>query len=206
MKKVNITSEDEFTPLSSEDDAFAFDISKDYDVPFEGLSRLIRDFRSNILNDIPNFELVEYLLKKNFKKYEQKLFYAETISITIKTNKGQITIKPSDPYFKYFNPPIKRIKVSIEKLLNTERTIGKSLFREQLYLSIYYYLVEQNSLKKFRIYGIIGKFMVHFKIFIGKPLMTKKEWEGSNNEAPSYEAYLNNIVKSRLKKIFKNLK
>jgi hypothetical protein len=142
-----------------------------------------------------------------FRECNQKIFSYDAYieSITIKSNKGTVTLKHSDPYFHKLTTPIYLIKD--EHLLASEKK-DKELISsavEACLKDTILFLMSLKSLNKFQIYVIVGRILVYFNLFRGKALLTEPEYLANPKEAQDYKHYLYDIVKSRLKKIFKDL-
>jgi hypothetical protein len=167
------------------------------EVPFE-ITRYEND-RINLNNLSCSKDLSRECNEKIFS------FDARIESITIKSNKGIVTLKHDDPYFHSLTTPI--FKIKDDHLLISEKE-NKELLSSSIEDSlrdIIRFLTKSTSLNKFQIYVVVGMILVHFNLYRGKPLMTKQEFEATPTEAQDYKHYLYDIVKSRLKKIFKDL-
>jgi hypothetical protein len=199
MMELIFTQEDLHDPITSEDEAFASKLSKEYKLSFEDISMLLREFRYSVQDGLPEY-LFDDLENGGIKKrYEQILINRLLKSITIETENGSLIINSSDPFFKYFSLPIQRAIKKIERLVNSEKEKMKSVLMNFVFLDVYMYLRRNNSLSKFKIYVILGLFLVHFKVYKGKALLTEKEYKPEDYEAQDYEHYLYDRVKSRLK-------
>lgn len=191
-----ISDNDFFPPIIAEDYDFALKIKKEYDVPFNELCLLIREIRWSIHDDLSEIKdrseiVYNMLLKRVFDSD------ARILKIDIATNKGSVTITKSDIFFNFFSFVFKSAQYKLHKLLNSENSRNRLYENYFLLYSIFTYF-NGTSLNKFQQRVSIGMFLVHFKL--GKPVMTEKKFNANPTGHKDYKHYLNDIVKSRLKK------
>lgn len=191
-----ISDNDFFPPIIGEDNDFALKIKKEYDVPFDELCLLIREIRWSIHDDLSEIKdrseiVYDMLLKRVFDSD------ARILKIDIVTNKGSVSITKSDIFLNLFSFIINRAKYKLQTLLNSENSKNR-LFENYFLLHSIFTYFNGTSLNKFQQRVSIGMFLVHFKL--GKPVMTEEEFNANPTGHTDYKHYLNDIVKSRLKK------
>lgn len=188
--------EDFFPPITQEDYDFTMQVEKEFDVPFDQLLWFIREIRYDIQDDLAEIkddsEIAYQIMLERLFDSDVKI---KEINIT--TNKGIVKITKSDLFFEYVCNAIQKMQLKLERLLNSESPIFKSMEKDILFHSIISHFAE-TSLNEFQQRVVIGMFIVHFKL--GKPVKTEKEWNEKETESQDYPHYLSDIVKSRLKK------
>lgn len=201
-----------FSKLNQEDKAFALKVIQEYDVPVDWLCVFIANIRNATLGHLENGWEVDpsgTLSFSEMRDIKQKIRDSASIldekvkEISITTSKGIVKVNPSDYVFSLFHLPIYKLKKEYEKYLTSDLVISKEMTINGSLSLLYSCLITKSSLKKSHRYEIIGMFLVHFKLYPGKPLLTKPEYDPGIREADTYKRYLYNIVKSRMKKIIK---
>ena len=197
MRKLQLTPEELFPQITPEDREFALKIIAKFNVPIDEICWLIKEIRYEIPNITYEFD-DDIKLKSDF----QKLFASDTEieEISITTNKGIIAFKYPDRLFNYFSYAIYRLKMGIEREIKGSDAFYRSVLRDELYNMIMFYFTG-TSLGKFQMGVAIGMFLVHFKIYKSKPIMSEQEFEANRKiEAQDYNHYLYDIVKIPLRK------
>jgi hypothetical protein len=214
MMKKQLKNSAKLPPISKEDSDFALKVVQEYSVPFDILSIHIRDLRQavdekedwKIKGILPEYPFPESIMSKTiYNKYEDVLFApgAEIKSFTISTTEGVIKIGPNDPFFDHLALPI--LKLQQESLIHTQNDNDSlvALTLDGSVRSLIYFLMSSGALNAFQTNVVLGMCLVHFKLIKNKPIMTEQEWLNNRTEAQDYNHYLNDVVKSRLKKFFK---
>jgi hypothetical protein len=220
MKKLdNIPDIDIVPPLSKEDKEFALRLENETHLPIEALYFVVGQFRLSIenqVNEAAQLNLSIHLdrfypeIGKSYKKYIKSLLAPnlEIESITVKTNKGTIKLNPSDHLFKSLYISIQRFRKKLDNVINSKRSAFKSGLLDSLLLYLILFFRLNAKLSKFQMRVVIGMFIVHFKVFKGKLIMTEDEFNISSLdlEVQDYKHYLSERVKSRMKKYFPRIK
>ena len=200
MRKLHLTDIKLLPEITEEDKELLIELSHKYRyLPFDELCWLIRDIR-NELND----GLSEFREDSRLKATYEILSESEIKEIVIKTNKGAINVKISDPVFdQYFKSPIKRIKRDFRESLNSENEFLKSLIGRAAFAKILIYFkgISKNDNQMFI---SIGMFLVHFKLHVGEPYKTKDQFKDCP-QTISYERHLREIARKRVEKYSKDL-
>ena len=211
MKVLHLTPVSSLPPITPEDHNFALRIKKEYNkkkynLSFNELCWLIRDVRDTLQEGFS--ELKE---DSRLRDTYEKLFASdvEIKGISINTNKGDIKISSTESLFNYFLIQIKKIHSEFDKTLNSEDDFLNRMGKQSAFLKTVVYC-DETSLGPFQKKVVIGMFLVHFRLYKGKPLLTEpgfktKQSEGELLGYPSYKHYLVEIVENRLKKYSSDL-
>ncbi len=194
MNKISLTNDEFYPPISKEDYNFVLKINKKYDITISELSSLVREIRWNV-----DLYKIKSLSKVTLDRLQKIVFPNDAViqMINISTNKGSITLRKSDIFFEYFSSIFLRTKDTVKTLYNADDKKGR-LADDYFILFSIAYNIFNTSLIIFQKRVVIGKFIAHFHI--GKKVKTEDEFYPNKQEVQDYDHYLNDIVKSRLKK------
>jgi|SRR5450759_1149375 len=145
--------------------------------------------------------------RSTFRKCNEYLFPTDAVieSITLKSNKGVVCISSNDPIYYRLLAPVLEMKQSFQtRLVIQNKVLGSTLIEATL-KDIIAFLTSSTTLNKFQKNVVVGMILVHFKLYKGKPLLQKEEFDNKDRDTQDYKHYLNDIVKSRVKKYFKDL-
>ncbi len=180
-----------------DDDDFASEMNMKYDVPIDDLRWLIRDIRDGIQKNQYDFNAGMLSRDKHF--WDMLCSPGiEFKKISITSNMGVIDIEASHPFWEvYFYPQILKIESLRSKILDSQ-TKDIKFYQIDIPLNKIWKFFNRTSLGEFQKRVAIGMFLVHFKLYKGKPYLTESEWN-DQTEAQDYDHYLSDIVKARLK-------
>jgi hypothetical protein len=188
---------DSLSPITDDDNDFATDVNKEFGVSIDDLRWLIRDIRQGLLKCQEDFNEGMALLDQHF----WDIFCGsetELKKVSITSTLGTIDIEKSHPFWEvYFYPQILKIKSLHSKILADQKSDFK-FWLIDLPLNKIWKFFDRTSLNDFQKRVAIGMFLVHFKLWKGKPYLKKSEWN-DQMEAQDYKHYLSDIVKTRLR-------
>lgn len=217
-------------PIWRIDREFALTVATEFNIPFKlfalnlSILRFITDttFYGDSEDYWPDFVIEDVDFEIRFPKtpyfdphntlrpdlYEEcqfKIFSwdSQIESITVKSNKGLVTLGQNDPYFHELTAPIFKIKDETLKAEEKRDARSLSIATANSLRNTIRFLATLTSLNKFQLYVVVGLILVHYNLSPGKPLMTEEEYLLNQRSAQDYKHYLYDIVKSRFKKYFK---
>jgi len=135
------------------------------------------------------------------RQCKEILFQLDAVieSITIKSNKGTITLTPKDSFFHNLVTPIYRKKLVYQATTFKEGIDSEIDFVDRILKDFFISLKSKTELNNFQLYVVFGLVLVHFGIYRGKPLKSEEDFKSNPTEAQDYKHYLYDIVKTRLK-------
>ncbi len=199
MRKLHLTDINLLSEITPEDEIFVSKISDEYNISIDELRWLIRDLRDEIQDNITE---VREPYGDFYKRYSEKLFApdVEIQGISIKTNKGAIEIKASDPFFYYFANRIQNLKFAFDKHENNSNKKLNKLAKSLPFNKIIIYFFDTLNIPYQRNIAI-GMFLAHFDFGI----KTEPDWNKmKKSPGDDYKHYLSATVSSRLKKYYKD--
>jgi hypothetical protein len=181
--------------LSEQDKAFALEVHNEYNqMPLDDIYTLVQKVRHIVTDNLSHLQQ-----GLDFEKEFRPLTNPKTkvIAITIQTNSGAINIEASNYLFKFFKSAIqKAVKRFNEVEINWKSHLSR--WAIQYPLDIVSIFLKNTKLGSFQRRVVKGMFIVHFKLYRGKPYQTEKEWEADpKRTGDNYKTYLSDKVKQR---------
>ncbi len=173
-------------PILPQDHEFAVRVAHKYNIPENELCWAVRDIRDNL----EDTELYEELDTSFNKKYHKKL--------------AAINLDKNDPLFKTFNKHFKKISIDIKTQKDKDKKFINGILNQSVFfkLVLYFRQFNETDLNKYNKHIAVGMFLVHFKLWPrdNQPYHTESEYKAApKTTAETWEEYLYNIVKSRLR-------
>lgn len=199
MKDPQPQQEDKQTAFKVQDKEFAERICQEYRLPSEAITSLIGKVREYIYDDFSS-DFEDSRLRETFNLLFSQ--GSEIKSITIRTGKGSVEVKPHDRvYEEYFRKPLKRMKSDFRETLNTEVNFLTAISWKSAFAMIVYYF-EVTPLNKMQRNCAIFDFIQYFNI--GDPLMTLDQWNKDPTEDQDHRHYKDTRIKSRKKRYLRD--
>lgn len=193
---LTIIPENDLNPINEEDEIFATDISKKYNLFYEDISLLARSFRYTTSVGLPDYLLNDCEDAELKLKYQQVLIHSVIKSIVFETDKGCMTVLSSDPFFQLFESAISKTIRKIDKSITSDKQKAKDFLESCCIMDILTYLKGNYTLTFNNILIITGLFLAHFKIYKSKPILKRDEYSDIDFAALDYEHYLIDRVKT----------
>lgn len=202
MKDQYPINDNQLPSLTEQDQEFAERISDEFNLPLDEVSwfvELIRGYVDDFLSS--EQEVLPY-----FKTDKEKILNSSDFKMTeliIDSNYGQIKIAKSDPMFTYLENYLIRTREKLEQKISTiNKQINTRKTKSSPPIIHILRFFNSQSMVSFQKYVAIGRFLVHFKLFSNKPLMTESEFiKNPTDAAQDYKHYLSDYVRSLIKRI-----
>lgn len=205
MKFIHRRDADLLSPIKPEDLEFAKKIESEYNIPLDKLSWLIRDTRDEINDNKESFKRISRF-RPLYEKCKKILFApdVEIKEINITTNKGELKIKSSDPFFDLFAFSVKKTRSNFRKSQSEEDEYSERWSKESPMNKITYFFLDHYEMipKKTDQIRVIAKFFAHFRLYKEERIVLEDEYNNDLSLAKKYDDY-NDYLYSRGKSLLK---
>lgn len=190
--------------LPDEDQRFVTDVAEEFNISENTLAQIV-----NIIGSLK--KLIPE--KKNHASYKRIihedlvriLASPEFKAITIETDTDRIYLSSEDPLFHHFKTAFINMRSAFNREMKKADRVWSNYINGMAMQQLYNYFkyLEQQNISKFNRRAILGLIMVHFGIYPRKRIMTVREWEAGKMTEDNYYDYLNQRLRSPLKKYLK---
>ena len=187
--------------ITSEDHAFVLKVAEKYmKLGTDELLKLINIIRGDLEYAAGVKNSLKPLRQKDISEFEEKLSPGTKIqNIVINTNKGPLTMYNYDEILKNFVITAKRVFQKYKTYSKSDFKLLHHLEIQRPFLSIERF-TSNTTLGPFQKRVVIGMFLVYFRLWIDKPIMTETEYFKNPTSAISYLHYLSDIAEAYQKK------